>query len=172
MLHGFPRHRLNFPPFDLLIPTPQGFANLIADGLSMGMGEYLSAKSEHDYIAAERDREEWEFDNYPEGEVKEMIDLYKERGFSEEDASNVMHIMKNNRKFFIDHMMVQELGLMPPGEDESPLKQGAVMFCAFFVFGLVPLLCTSPEDERWIDAMRNSSRRRVACVTLPLCATP
>jgi len=117
-----------------------GFANLLADGLSMGMGEYLSAKSEADFIAAERDREEWEFDNYPEGEVKEMIDLYKEQGFSEEDASQVMAIMKGNRKFFIDHMMVQELGLMPAGEDDSPLKQGAVMFCAFFLFGLVPLL--------------------------------
>lgn len=147
--HDFNLTLSNKPLLQPLIP--QGFANLVADGLSMGMGEYLSAKSEHDYIAAERDREEWEFDNYPEGEVKEMIDLYKERGFSEEDASNVMHILKNNRKFFIDHMMVQELGLMPPGEDESPLKQGAVMFCAFFVFGLVPLLCTSLGAEHGVQ---------------------
>lgn len=109
----------------------------------MGMGEYLSAKSEHDYIAAERNREEWEFDNYPEGEVKEMIDLYKERGFSEEDATQIMGLLKKNRQFFIDHMMVQELGLMIPDESESPLKQGLVMFCSFFIFGLIPLLCTS-----------------------------
>ena len=34
-----------------------GFANLIADGLSMAIGDYLSTKAENEYAAAERQRE-------------------------------------------------------------------------------------------------------------------
>jgi DNA damage-binding protein 1 len=107
----------------------------------MGMGEYLSALSEHQYVLSERQREEWEFQNHPQGEVEEMVELYKEQGFAEDDARAIMTIMAKHQEFFIDHMMVQELGLMPPDEDESPAKNGLVMFLAFISFGLVPLLC-------------------------------
>ncbi len=37
-----------------------GFANLIADGLSMGFGDYLSSQAEVDYTKAEHTREKWE----------------------------------------------------------------------------------------------------------------
>ena len=47
-----------------------GFANLIADGLSMAIGDYLSTKAENEYNKAERAREKWEVENYPEGEKK------------------------------------------------------------------------------------------------------
>eukprot|EP00054_Salpingoeca_dolichothecata_P004781 m.31849 g.31849 ORF g.31849 m.31849 type:complete len:409 (-) comp14853_c0_seq2:123-1349(-) len=117
-----------------------GFANLFADGLSMGFGEFLSEQSEQQYTVSERRREEWEFDNYPEGEISEMIDLYVDKGFNEEEASSIIHMMSKHKEFFIDHMMVQELGLMPPETEGSALKKGGVMFLAFVIFGLVPLL--------------------------------
>eukprot|EP00056_Hartaetosiga_gracilis_P010872 m.162237 g.162237 ORF g.162237 m.162237 type:complete len:385 (-) comp13405_c2_seq1:1354-2508(-) len=117
-----------------------GFANLVADGISMGVGEYLSGLSEKQYTISERNREEWEFDCNPDGERKEMIDLYLEKGFSQEEADTIMGIMCGHKDFFIDHMMVQELGLMPPDEDESPAKNGAVMFFSFLIFGLIPLI--------------------------------
>ena len=107
----------------------------------MGMGEYLSALSEHQYVLSERQREEWEFQNYPQGEVEEMVELYKEQGFPEDDARTIMTIMAKHHEFFIDHMMVQELGLMPPDEHGNPAMNGLVIFLAFFSFGLVPLLC-------------------------------
>lgn len=45
-----------------------GLANLLADGLSMAIGDYLSTKAEIEYQADERKREAWEVKHYPEGE--------------------------------------------------------------------------------------------------------
>jgi VIT1/CCC1 family predicted Fe2+/Mn2+ transporter len=50
-----------------------GVSNLIADGISMGVGDYLSSKAELDYAINERLREEWETENYLEGKM--MIQL-------------------------------------------------------------------------------------------------
>ena len=49
-----------------------GFANLIGDGLSMGVGSYLSTKSRREYEKSERKRELWEIENYPQGEREEI----------------------------------------------------------------------------------------------------
>jgi len=117
-----------------------GFSNLIADGFSMGFGDALSSKAENEYILSEKKREEWEFDNYKEGEIKEMVKLYQERGMNAEDAECVILKMAKYRDFFVDVMMKEELELQVPGEDDNPWKSGAVTFLAFLAFGMVPLL--------------------------------
>lgn len=117
-----------------------GFANLIADGLSMGIGDYLSEKSEIEYITSEKEREEWEFDNYEEGEIEEMVEIYKEKGVSKQDAELILRTMAKYKEFFINHMMVQELELQPPSGDEHPAKNGFICLCSFLGFGCVPLV--------------------------------
>ena len=36
-----------------------------------------------------------------------MVEIYQERGFSEEDARTVVDIMARHKEFFLDHMMVE-----------------------------------------------------------------
>jgi VIT1/CCC1 family predicted Fe2+/Mn2+ transporter len=67
-----------------------GIANLVSDGISMGLGDYFSEKSEKDYIKNEWKRETWENENYPEGEQAEMIELYEGEGISKEDATVIV----------------------------------------------------------------------------------
>ncbi len=114
-----------------------GFANLIADGLSMAIGDYLSTKAENEYNHAERDREAWEVHNYPEGEKRELVELYVEKGLSQEDATAIVDIISRSEKAWIEIMMVEELGIIQSAE--SPLKNAVATFLSFGVFGFVPL---------------------------------
>ena len=118
----------------------QYIANLIADGLSMGIGDYLSEVSELEYIESEKKREEWEFDNFQEGEIQEMIDIYKNKGVAQQDAELILRTMSKYREFFINHMMIQELELQPPSGDESPAKGGVVTLLSFLCFGWYVLI--------------------------------
>ena len=115
-----------------------GFANLIADGLSMAIGDYLSTKAEQHYRQAERQREQWEVEHYPEGEKKELVELYVDKGMALEDAHAVVEIFARNEKTWVEVMMVEELGIV--SSDESPIKNAVTTFVSFGVFGLVPLL--------------------------------
>eukprot|EP00308_Calcidiscus_leptoporus_P001776 CAMPEP_0119379928 /NCGR_PEP_ID=MMETSP1334-20130426/54740_1 /TAXON_ID=127549 /ORGANISM="Calcidiscus leptoporus, Strain RCC1130" /LENGTH=298 /DNA_ID=CAMNT_0007399581 /DNA_START=27 /DNA_END=923 /DNA_ORIENTATION=+ len=118
-----------------------GVSNVLADALSMGAGEYLSSRAYESYVRKEHDREKWEMDNYPEGEVKEMIELFEQRGMSQKDAELVITTMAKYKAFFVNVMMREELSLPLPS-DEGPLesvREGAVMFLSFACFGMVPI---------------------------------
>lgn len=119
-----------------------GFSNIFADALSMGVGEFLSSKAENEWILSERRREEWEFENYPEGEIEEMIEIYESRGMSSEDAKLVINTMAKYKDFFVDVMMTQELELQCPEEGylKENFREGVVMFSSFATFGAMPLL--------------------------------
>jgi VIT1/CCC1 family predicted Fe2+/Mn2+ transporter len=117
-----------------------GCANLIADGISMGLGDYISSKAEADATMVEYNREKWELENYPEGEYKEMVEVYEGMGLKTEDAQQLVDTMKQYPKFFLDHMFVDELGMLPPDEDAELWKEGLVTFLSFVFFGSVPLL--------------------------------
>lgn len=114
-----------------------GFANLIADGISMAIGDYLSTKSEHEYYDLEKKREAWEVKVNPEGEKAEMLEIYQKEGFSKTDSTKLVNILSKNKKFWVKTMMHEELGLMKG--DESPAKNGIVTFISFVIFGFIPL---------------------------------
>mmetsp|Transcript_3984 Transcript_3984/g.6274 ORF Transcript_3984/g.6274 Transcript_3984/m.6274 type:complete len:309 (-) Transcript_3984:179-1105(-) len=119
-----------------------GFSNIFADALSMGVGEFLSSKANNEWILSEKKREEWELENYRDGEIQEMIDIYVSKGMSLEDAKLVIETMAKYDEFFVDVMMQQELELQVPEENhvQESMKEGAVMFCSFAFFGAMPLL--------------------------------
>ena len=119
-----------------------GVSNVLADALSMGAGEFLSSRSYNAYVAKEREREAWELQNYPAGEIAEMVELFVARGMSREDAQVVIQRMAKYKDFFVDLMMTEELALPVPSETgtEDALKDGVAMFLAFAAFGMLPLV--------------------------------
>jgi len=119
-----------------------GFSSLVADALSMGVGDAMSSRAEVEVSIREREREKWELENYPEGEIKEMVEVYTGRGMTAEDAQSVIETMSKYPSFFVDQMLKDELGMDPPESAgcQEHIKAGAVCFSAFIVNGLVPLL--------------------------------
>ncbi|CAI5746801.1 unnamed protein product [Peronospora destructor] len=117
-----------------------GLAHLVADGLSMGLGDMLSSQAEADLATHERCREVWEFENFPEGEIEEMVELYEKKGVSTEDAMLVVHTLAKYKEAFIDIMMVEELNIMPVEDDDWALTGGIITFLSFMLCGVIPLL--------------------------------
>lgn len=115
-----------------------GVATLIGDAIAMAMGDYLSTKAEIEYQACERKREEWEVENNPEGEKVEMIEVYRNRGMTEEDAQLMANTISKSKKAWVEVMMLEELGLIEV--DDSPGKNAITTFISFLFFGIIPLL--------------------------------
>jgi VIT1/CCC1 family predicted Fe2+/Mn2+ transporter len=115
-------------------------ANILANAISIGLGEYISKSAEREVVGEEYKREVWEMQNYPEGEVHEMVQLYKEKyGFSQRDAQTVIETMSRYQTFFVDHMMQVELGLQSPGEINDVWKNALATVCTVIAFGIMPL---------------------------------
>jgi VIT1/CCC1 family predicted Fe2+/Mn2+ transporter len=107
----------------------------------MAVGDYLSSKAEFDFLVSERRREEWEYDNYPEGEAAEMVDILAKKGFAEEDARGIIGTVskREHKEFFLDYMMIEELGQEAPDDPKGPLKDGIATGISFFLFGSLPM---------------------------------
>lgn len=115
-----------------------GLANLLADGISMSVGAYLSSRSEQEYYEKEREREAWEVEEFPEGERAEMMVLYQQQGYSEEEARQLMDIISRDKARWVDTMMVEELGMLE--DDKKPILSAAATLGSFIVAGSLPLL--------------------------------
>ena len=115
-----------------------GLANLFADGFSMATGSYLSTKSEQEYYARERQREQWEVEHFPDGERAELYELYSRQGYNEEDASQLVEIKSRDVERWVDAMMIDELGMLK--DERKPIKNALATLVSFVIAGSVPLL--------------------------------
>lgn len=116
-----------------------GLANLLADGVSMGLGEFLSTRSAHDLYRARRSHELQEIEQNPAQERLEMRTILAQRGLNDADAEAATEIFARNPDMMADLMMTYEFGMMDPAED-NPAVNGFATFLSFLVFGAVPLL--------------------------------
>lgn len=117
-----------------------GIAKLLSGSISMGVGDFMSSKAELDLIRQERKRELWECENFLQGEMDEMVDIYSDKGIKREIADKMVGLMSKNKEAFVDVMMVQELGLKANYDRWGPLKNGITNFVSFIIFGSVPLI--------------------------------
>ena len=115
-----------------------GFAKVFADAISMAVGNYISTKSEVEYIKKEREREEWEIEHVPEGEVEEIRQIYKKKGFQGKDLERAVKVVTSDKKVWTDTMMLHELGLVE--SDKTPVTSSIATFVAFIIAGIVPLI--------------------------------
>lgn len=116
-----------------------GLANLFADGVSMGLGNFLSVRSEQSLYRNTWRKEEREAECNTDEEKEETVTILIQKGFSEEDARTLAGIYQKNGQYWVDFMMSHELQ-MPDPTKENPLYTGFATFASFILFGIIPLL--------------------------------
>jgi VIT1/CCC1 family predicted Fe2+/Mn2+ transporter len=115
-----------------------GIANLLADGFSMATGNYLSTKSEREYYDREARRQAWEIENFPEGQKAELVALYRQHGYSDDETQKMVELQTSDNQRWISAMMLEELGLVK--EDSNPFYNAMATFLAFVTAGALPLI--------------------------------
>jgi vacuolar iron transporter family protein len=114
-----------------------GFANLIADGFSMAVGNYLSTKSEGERLEQARENELRHIAQFPEGEREEIRQIFARKGFSGETLEKVVEVISSDHRLWVDTMLHEELGLSIGVR--NPRRAAFSTFAAFLVLGAVPL---------------------------------
>ncbi|MFC3417492.1 VIT1/CCC1 transporter family protein [Algoriphagus hitonicola] len=114
-----------------------GFANLLADGFSMSVGAYLSAKTDQENFKKHEKIEYWEVENIPEKEKEEIREIYAAKGFKGDLLDQVVHQICSNKDLWVAEMMKDELEMME--ENKSPFKIGLATLVSFVLVGFIPL---------------------------------
>ncbi|MBU0766447.1 VIT1/CCC1 transporter family protein [Patescibacteria group bacterium] len=116
-----------------------GAANLLADGLSMATGTYLSLRSEHDKFQRLRKEELKEIEDDPEIEAEEVRQAYRAKGFEGTDLEKAVSIITADKERWANVMMHEEHGLTEEASGK-PALHGFLTFISFVIFGSIPLL--------------------------------
>ncbi|MCA6073288.1 VIT1/CCC1 transporter family protein [Fulvivirga sedimenti] len=115
-----------------------GFANLIADGFSMSVGNFFSVKTERDNFEKHKQVEYWEIEHLREHEVQEIREIYAAKGLTGQLLEDVVKVITSDKDVWVDTMMKEELEMSK--ETKAPLNTAFATFVSFNVVGIIPLL--------------------------------
>lgn len=115
-----------------------GLANVLADGFSMAVGNYLSTKSEHELLDLARRTEERHIEQHPEGEREEIRQIFSSKGFEGDLLETITDTITEEHERWVDTMLTEELGLQL--EPPHPVRAATVTFVAFMLAGVMPII--------------------------------
>jgi vacuolar iron transporter family protein len=117
-----------------------GLAAGTAGALSMGLGEYLSTKSQGEYYSAEAQREREHIRKYPRLERQEVHEMLQKKGYPPELVDRIADHIISDEARFVDFMMREEFGVGQESERSPFVAMGLVML-AFVVGAVLPVAC-------------------------------
>jgi VIT1/CCC1 family predicted Fe2+/Mn2+ transporter len=114
-----------------------GLANVLADGFSMAVGQYLKARADHQVLERYRQLEEQHIERIPRGEREEIRQIFASKGFDGETLDKIVETITADKRRWVETMLREEWGLQlnPP----SGIQAATTTFVAFVLVGLVPL---------------------------------
>ncbi|EGC32641.1 hypothetical protein DICPUDRAFT_81525 [Dictyostelium purpureum] len=121
------------------------FANLLGDAIGMAVGDYVSELAEEDQIKLEQSKLEKQIEENPEEQKLVLVELYEDKGFTNEQAKRIVELLFPYRKTVTSIMMMEEHGAVAEDEEDGGSKYGAiksalVTFGSFLICGGIPLL--------------------------------
>ncbi|OAQ40765.1 iron transporter [Pedobacter psychrophilus] len=133
-----------------------GIAEIVAGSIAMGLGGFLSAKTELEHYQTELDREYAEVERIPDQEKEEVKEVFATYGLSESLQTEIAEQLSLNKKLWVEFMMRFELGMEKPNPKRA--KQSALNIGISYVLGgFIPLLAyfftDTPEEGLMISAV-------------------
>jgi vacuolar iron transporter family protein len=109
-----------------------GIAASVAGALSMGLGEYVSTKSQAQYYASEARREREHIRTYPDLERQELAEMLEQQGYPEHLRQPLIDHIISSEERFVEFMMREEFGV---GKESgrSPFSAMLLVMAAFLV---------------------------------------
>jgi VIT1/CCC1 family predicted Fe2+/Mn2+ transporter len=115
-----------------------GAANLIADGFSMAVSNFLGSRAERQRRERARREEERHIRLVPRGEREEIRQIFARKGFQGADLDRVVEVITSDPDVWRDTMMTEELGFGPTEPNEY--RAALATLTAFLVVGFLPLV--------------------------------
>lgn len=115
-----------------------GFANLLADGFSMAVSNFLGTRAENQHRVKVRQMELDEIEKFPEGEAEEVRQIFAMKGFEGQLLEDAVEVITSDNEKWIDTMLQEEHGLSL--QAHNAFKAGLATFVAFCLVGFVPLI--------------------------------
>ncbi|MGB8345069.1 MAG: VIT1/CCC1 transporter family protein [Ktedonobacteraceae bacterium] len=125
---------------------------IVAGGISMALGGYLSARTEQEILDQRIAIERFEVEHEPEEERAELQNIYRKKGFSGPLLDQVVNHLTSNPDRWHNAMVHDELGIVENPLQEAPWAQGLQIGLAFVLGGLIPtipILLSLPQARWW-----------------------
>lgn len=115
-----------------------GIAEICAGSIAMGLGGYLSGKTEQDHYKSEIKREYEEVENLREVEIKETKEFFASIGLSPSLQELATEEIAQDKDRWVNFMMKYELGLEKP-DPKRATKSALNIGLSYVAGGIIPL---------------------------------
>ena len=116
-----------------------GLAGMLAGGLSMALGEWLSVQSSRELYQNQIDIERHELAEMPDEEMEELALIYQAKGVAPDTARSVAARMLSDKSSALDTLAREELGIDPAELGGSAWEAGLMSFLLFSLGAIVPV---------------------------------
>lgn len=114
-----------------------GAANLLADGFSMAVSNFLGSRAARQQRERALEEERRQIRIVPEGEREEIRQIFAGKGFEGDDLERVIDVITADPDLWAQTMMSEELGYGTTEPNE--FRAAFATFAAFLTIGSLPL---------------------------------
>src|ERR1700730_18001786 len=115
-----------------------GLSAMVASGVSMAGGAYLASKSQREVFEGQLAREAAEIEAMPDLERAELVQIYRSKGLTAEEAKTIVDRITKDKKVWLETQAREELGL-DVSQFENPVREGLVAGISTLIGGAIPV---------------------------------